>query len=46
MSSFKTDFAIRLILPILEELFLRGIDKETNYVFIYVLRRWQIYIFI
>lgn len=45
MSSFKNGFAIRLILPILEELFLRGTDKEKNYVFTDVLRRQQIYTF-
>ena len=46
MSSFKNGFAIRLILPILEELFLRGTDKDTNYMFTDVLRRQQIYTFI
>lgn len=45
MSSFKNGFAIRLILPILEELFLRGTDKENNYMFTDVLRKQQIYTF-
>lgn len=46
MSSFKNGFAIRLILPILEGLFLRGTDRDTNRMFTDVLGRQQIHTFL
>lgn len=45
-SSFKNGFALRLILPILEGLFLRGTDRDTNHMFTDVLGRQQIHTFL